>query len=227
VLFLSKRIPLLNAYDDRGSFFVRVPVDALGNLVLPTPRYPTREELNAKPDQAEQAVPIYRGDWFVQDHLGHGSSGVIAESLCGVREKSGEEAVSPTAKAVDPSSGLRRDPQAPKPGRADMENALNTVNTGSAAATGESTSGRKDEETGGAENSSSASSPVVPPIQGLSSAQPPIVGTELRCTMLFVVVLCLEVTDVLFAVDSVSAIVAQIDDLYLAYTACIFAMLGT
>lgn len=47
-----------------------------------------------------------------------------------------------------------------------------------------------------------------------------------HATMLFLVVVCLEVTDLLFAVDSVSAIVAQIPDLYLAYTACVFAMLG-
>ncbi|CAD7931357.1 unnamed protein product [Amoebophrya sp. A25] len=50
--------------------------------------------------------------------------------------------------------------------------------------------------------------------------------TEWRCTFLFVVVVCLEITDLMFAVDSVSAIVAQVPDLYLAYTACIFAMLG-
>jgi len=47
-----------------------------------------------------------------------------------------------------------------------------------------------------------------------------------RATLLMLVVVCLEVTDVIFAVDSVSAIVAQIPDLYLAYTACVFAMLG-
>jgi len=45
-------------------------------------------------------------------------------------------------------------------------------------------------------------------------------------TMLILVVVCLEITDLVFAVDSVSAIVAQIPDLYLAYTACVFAMLG-
>jgi tellurite resistance protein TerC len=45
-------------------------------------------------------------------------------------------------------------------------------------------------------------------------------------TRLVLVVLCLEVTDLVFAVDSVSAIVAQIPDLFLAYTACVFAMLG-
>lgn len=45
-------------------------------------------------------------------------------------------------------------------------------------------------------------------------------------TRLCLVVICLELTDVIFAVDSVSAIVAQIPDLYLAYTACVFAMLG-
>lgn len=47
-----------------------------------------------------------------------------------------------------------------------------------------------------------------------------------RATRLVLVVVCLEVTDLVFAVDSVSAIVAQIPDLFLAYTACVFAMLG-
>jgi len=50
--------------------------------------------------------------------------------------------------------------------------------------------------------------------------------TELRATMLFLVVCCLEVSDLLFAVDSVSAIVAQVNDLFLAYTSAVFAMLG-
>jgi tellurite resistance protein TerC len=45
-------------------------------------------------------------------------------------------------------------------------------------------------------------------------------------TRLVLVVICLELTDIVFAVDSVSAIIAQIPDLYLAYTACVFAMLG-
>lgn len=45
-------------------------------------------------------------------------------------------------------------------------------------------------------------------------------------TRLVLVTLCLELTDIAFAVDSVSAIIAQIPDLYLAYTACVFAMLG-
>merc|ERR1740130_1713866 len=52
------------------------------------------------------------------------------------------------------------------------------------------------------------------------------VKPQRKATMLFVVVLCLEVTDVIFAIDSVSAIVAQVPDLFLAYTACVFAMLG-
>jgi len=47
-----------------------------------------------------------------------------------------------------------------------------------------------------------------------------------RSSRLVLVVICLEVTDLIFAVDSVSAIVAQIPDLFLAYTACVFAMLG-
>lgn len=47
-----------------------------------------------------------------------------------------------------------------------------------------------------------------------------------RATLLLMVVLCLEVTDLIFAVDSVSAIVAEVPDLFLAYTASVFAMLG-
>lgn len=49
---------------------------------------------------------------------------------------------------------------------------------------------------------------------------------QTRATMLFLVVVCLEVSDILFAVDSVSAIVAQVPDLFLAYTSAVFAMLG-
>lgn len=49
---------------------------------------------------------------------------------------------------------------------------------------------------------------------------------QTRATMLFLVVCCLEVSDLLFAVDSVSAIVAQVNDLFLAYTSAVFAMLG-
>jgi len=50
--------------------------------------------------------------------------------------------------------------------------------------------------------------------------------TQKRATMLFLVVVCLEFSDLLFAVDSVSAIVAQVNDLFLAYTSAVFAMLG-
>merc|ERR1719263_545121 len=50
--------------------------------------------------------------------------------------------------------------------------------------------------------------------------------SETRVTMLFLVVLCLEISDVLFAVDSVSAIVSAVNDLFLAYTSTVFAMLG-
>merc|ERR1719426_338924 len=51
-------------------------------------------------------------------------------------------------------------------------------------------------------------------------------SSETRATMLFLVVCCLEISDLLFAVDSVSAIVAQVNDLFLAYTSAVFAMLG-
>jgi len=65
----------------------------------------------------------------------------------------------------------------------------------------------------------------------LAKADPqadPRQGTEYRWygTRLLLVVICLEMTDLIFAFDSVSAIIAQIPDLYLSFTACIFAMLG-
>merc|ERR1719181_2477860 len=60
----------------------------------------------------------------------------------------------------------------------------------------------------------------------LTSRSVPASRTQKRATMLLLVVICLELSDVLFAVDSVSAIVAQVNDLFLAYTSAVFAMLG-
>jgi len=60
----------------------------------------------------------------------------------------------------------------------------------------------------------------------VNAARAPGSKTQLRATMLFLVVCCIEISDLLFAVDSVSAIVAQVNDLFLAYTSAVFAMLG-
>jgi len=49
---------------------------------------------------------------------------------------------------------------------------------------------------------------------------------RLQVTLLFFVVLCLEATDVLFALDSVSAKVAQIPDQYVAFSSSVIAMYG-
>jgi len=49
---------------------------------------------------------------------------------------------------------------------------------------------------------------------------------RLKATMLVVVICCLEFTDILFAVDSVSAKVAQIPDQYLAFSSSVIAMYG-
>lgn len=81
-------------------------------------------------------------------------------------------------------------------------------------------------------------SPILGGEEGEHSARYPVVDFsaasikgsgqrfETRATMLFLVVCCLEISDLLFAVDSVSAIVAQVNDLFLAYTSAVFAMLG-
>mmetsp|Transcript_48410 Transcript_48410/g.90710 ORF Transcript_48410/g.90710 Transcript_48410/m.90710 type:complete len:441 (-) Transcript_48410:86-1408(-) len=72
--------------------------------------------------------------------------------------------------------------------------------------------------------------PMMPKDHDPKACADPTQGRDLvfrtYATRLLLVVICLELTDVLFAVDSVSAIIAQIPDLFLAYTACVFAMLG-
>lgn len=52
------------------------------------------------------------------------------------------------------------------------------------------------------------------------------IGGKLHATLLLPVIVCIEVSDILFAVDSVSAKVAQIPDYYLSYSSSIFAMFG-
>merc|ERR1719284_1096584 len=49
---------------------------------------------------------------------------------------------------------------------------------------------------------------------------------RLVATVLVVVICCLEFTDILFAVDSVSAKVAQIPDQYIAFSSSVLAMFG-
>jgi len=59
---------------------------------------------------------------------------------------------------------------------------------------------------------------------GSVAKRPPV--TVWRGTLLLLVLVCIEVADLVFAVDSVTAVVAQVNTLYLAYSAVIFAMLG-
>merc|ERR1719301_180882 len=48
----------------------------------------------------------------------------------------------------------------------------------------------------------------------------------IRVSMLLPVIMCLGLTDILFALDSVSAKVGQIPDQFVAYSSSVFAMLG-
>jgi tellurite resistance protein TerC len=132
VQWLQRNVPFVPAYDEKGAFFVRVPVDEHGTLLLP--------------DVA--------------------STQKVSESSPLVANTSDDEAGEQAAK-------------------------YGTVNFGELALNGKKCD-----------------------------------RYELRATMLFLVVCCLEISDLLFAVDSVSAIVAQVPDLFLAYTSAVFAMLG-
>lgn len=49
---------------------------------------------------------------------------------------------------------------------------------------------------------------------------------RLRATLLVLVIVCLEFTDIFFAIDSVSAKVAQIPDYYIAYSSSVIAIFG-
>eukprot|EP00418_Pyrodinium_bahamense_P094081 CAMPEP_0179030520 /NCGR_PEP_ID=MMETSP0796-20121207/10606_1 /TAXON_ID=73915 /ORGANISM="Pyrodinium bahamense, Strain pbaha01" /LENGTH=489 /DNA_ID=CAMNT_0020726701 /DNA_START=57 /DNA_END=1526 /DNA_ORIENTATION=+ len=49
---------------------------------------------------------------------------------------------------------------------------------------------------------------------------------RLRATLLVPVIFCLEITDIFFAIDSVSAKVAQIPDYYIAYSSSVIAIFG-
>ncbi len=51
-------------------------------------------------------------------------------------------------------------------------------------------------------------------------------GTQLLATPMFVVLLVVEFTDVIFAVDSIPAILAITDDPFIVYTSNVFAILG-
>lgn len=50
--------------------------------------------------------------------------------------------------------------------------------------------------------------------------------TKMQFSMLLPVIICLELTDILFAVDSVSAKVGQISDQFVAYSSSVFAIFG-
>lgn len=133
VLWLQKRVPFVSAYDERGAFFVRVPVNDRGELALP------EGAIKPCPPRPE-----------------HDATG------------------------TDGASSTR----------------FGTVDFADAAWV------------------------------KAGAHQNPKTRGQLRATMLLLVVICLEISDLLFAVDSVSAICAQVNDLFLAYTSAVFAMLG-
>jgi len=157
VKWMSMRLPLLNAYDEGGSFFVRLPVNAkTGELCLP-PLAPPKGSLSPRKEEGAEAPEV---------------TTTSTELPTPKKEESGSEEEPPSAKKNIPVLDLS--PKAVD--RAESRHIKYRY--------------------------------------------------EWRATMLVLVVVCLEITDLLFALDSVSAIIAQIPDLYLAFTACVFAMLG-
>jgi tellurite resistance protein TerC len=67
---------------------------------------------------------------------------------------------------------------------------------------------------------------AAPKLDGYGSVEQGKERKVWRGTLLVLVVIAMEITDLIFAVDSISAIVAQVDSLFLAYSAILFAILG-
>lgn len=140
-IFLTKYVRLINGYDTEGRMFVRVPLDAKGEPIMPKANGKKEgfdallahpHEQSSESDDVEK-TPIYTGDqWYSSPRGGMGHS-----SECSVSNK-----------------------------------------------------------------------------------------YQWRGTLLCVVVMCIMITDLIFAVDSVSAVVAEVPDLFLAYTASVFAVLN-
>lgn len=156
VQWLTRRLPFVSTYDDKGAFFVRVPVDEHGEVIC-------LEE----------------------------PSGAAARPASG--EPGAAAACEPGARAPDAKSSWTSCWPFARSRRTPQQASYGAVDLGAGAAK----------------------------LRG-AGARP----RQWRATMLFLVVCCLEISDVLFAVDSVSAIVAQVNDLFLAYTSAVFAMLG-
>jgi len=131
VQWLQRQVPFVSYYDEKGSFFVNVPVDSNGDVILP-------EECKGGWRRSGSAT---EGDRLARPDEGSSYGAINFSAYQGSNEKGGQR-------------------------------------------------------------------------------------YQMRATMLFLVVCCLEISDLLFAVDSVSAIVAQVNDLFLAYTSAVFAMLG-
>uniref|UniRef100_A0A7S4SN40 Uncharacterized protein n=1 Tax=Alexandrium monilatum TaxID=311494 RepID=A0A7S4SN40_9DINO len=146
VQWLQRKVPFVSAYDERGAFFVRVPLDERGEPALP-----------AAGVGAASSTPALGGP--------------LAQCEVGVQQQQQQQ--------------QQQDQQRGHYGSVDFADA---------------SWGKADK-----------------------AARP---RGQLRATMLVLVVICLEISDMLFAVDSVSAIVAQVNDLFLAYTSAVFAMLG-
>lgn len=170
--FLERHIYFVDQYDENGSFFCKVQVNAETGEVVP----------QVEPHQKRVSVATPRWPSGVKDNLSTSA-----------KEDEEAAAFEPARSMSFPAGAISPSPMAPR-----SQFSFGVPPTLSPAI----------------ESTGSGGSTEVQVVE------------RWRATRLVLVVVCLELTDLVFAVDSVSAIIAQIPDLYLAYTACVFAMLG-
>merc|ERR1719223_1472800 len=81
VLWLQKRVPLLNAYDSRGSFFVRVAVDEAGEPLMPKRRASTMTEED--PLVAGEGAAVYDFEADLSERMWTGNTQTRYNALSG------------------------------------------------------------------------------------------------------------------------------------------------
>mmetsp|Transcript_11308 Transcript_11308/g.24921 ORF Transcript_11308/g.24921 Transcript_11308/m.24921 type:complete len:504 (-) Transcript_11308:296-1807(-) len=198
IVWLQKKVPLAPLYDDEGRFFVEVVEDADGREIVTASgsKADTVKQTNADLVEGGHCCSQYGS---VEEGPTSRSSGSGSSSSFTTTSPSASSSSScyGSSSSHPNSSSNPRASDRPSPSYCSNNN----------------------------KNSHSSKEPAgsrrlrTPP-----TAKP--AKRQLRATMLFLVLICLELSDLLFAVDSVSAIVAQVNDLFLAYSSAVFAMLG-
>lgn len=212
VKMLQKFVPFVGIYDKDGSFFVRVPVDEQGNVLTDLLEAmvfkPSRDAPEGEDDDEDSSNDVVLGGLSLKSKSG------------GAGEQSAPKPQSPVAPR-DPSPAFKANAfslsskqlqQEGKEADPRKENLEADAQTAGSSSSGDNSKTRETTKAGETPDGTPGTGALTAVTLEQGSAQPEQTPHhyETRATMLFLVVVCLEVCDLIFAVDSVSAIVAQV-----------------